>query len=261
MDALFSLKNKVALVTGGAGHLGTAISEALAEYGAIVFVASRNASNSNRDIAKMRKRFKNRIQTVTLDVGSNESIHEVYRGIMAIHKRIDVLVNNAYFGAGCDLESMSDELWNQGIEGTINSVFRCTKHIIPIMKQTGKGSIINIASMYGMVSPNPEVYKGSSLGNPPNYGSGKAAIIQLTRYSACHLARYGIRVNAVSPGPFPNKNVQKNKKFISNLAKQVPLKRIGRPDEIKGITVLLASDASSFITGANFAVDGGWTAW
>ena len=241
--------------------MGAAISEALAEYGAVVLVASRNVSKSNKVIAKMRKRFKNRIQAVTMDVGSNESIREVYRQLMTKHKRIDVLVNNAYFGASCDLESMSDELWNQGIEGTINSVFRCTKHVIPFMKQAGKGSIINIASMYGMVSPKPEIYKGTQLANPPNYGSGKAAVIQFTRYSACHLAQYGIRVNAVSPGPFPDKKVQKNKKFISNLIEQVPLKRIGRPVDIKGITVLLASDASSFITGANYIIDGGWTAW
>jgi gluconate 5-dehydrogenase len=260
-DSLFSLKDRVAIVTGGAGHLGFAISEALAEYGSVVFIASRKVSGRSTSILKLRKRFENRIQAITMDISSSKSIQEAYNYVLDEHKRIDILVNNAHFGAGGDLESMPEKAWNKGFDGTINSVFRCTKEVIPIMKRTGRGSIINMASMYGMVSPNPEIYGNSGFNNPPNYGSGKAAIIQFTRYAACHLAPHGIRVNAVSPGPFPNKDVQKNEIFVSNLKTKVPRRRIGHPHELKGVIVLLASDASSYITGVNIPVDGGWTAW
>ena len=115
--------------------------------------------------------------------------------------------------------------------------------------------------MYGTVSPDPSIYGDSGYDNPPNYGAGKAAIIQFTRYMACHLAKDGIRVNSVSPGPFPSPEVQENKQFITNLEKKTPLGRIGQPYEIKGIVVFLASAASSYVTGQDIHVDGGWTSW
>ena len=258
---LFSLNNKVAIVTGGAGHLGYSISDALAECGCMVFMVSRHISEDNEKVVRLRQRFKERIRTARMDVGSTMSIRMMYEQIVAEYEKIDILVNNAYFGDPGSLEGMTEEKWNKGIEGSINSVFRCTKEIIPTMKKLFSGSIINIASMYGTVSPNPDIYGDSGFDNPPNYGAGKAAIIQFTRYAACHLAKYGIRVNAVSPGPFPNEEVQKNKEFIANLKQKVPMKRFGQPSEIKGVIALLASDASSFITGANIPVDGGWTVW
>ena len=115
--------------------------------------------------------------------------------------------------------------------------------------------------MYGSVSPDPSMYGESGFDNPPNYGAGKAAIIQFTRYAACHLSPFGIRVNSISPGPFPNETVQENVSFISKLNEKVPLKRFGKPEELKGAVILLASNAASYITGANIPVDGGWTAW
>jgi gluconate 5-dehydrogenase len=129
------------------------------------------------------------------------------------------------------------------------------------MKRQNAGSIINIASMYGIVSPNPALYRGTEFFNPANYGSGKAAIIQFSRYTACFFAKYGIRVNAISPGAFPNQKVQKDQIFLERLCEKVPLGRIGQPEELKGAVVFLASRAASYITGINLVVDGGWTAW
>ena len=174
--------------------------------------------------------------------------------------RIDILVNNAFFCPWILLEEVSEKQWLEGLDGTINGVFRCTQAVIPYMKKRG-GSIINIASMYGIVSPDPRIYGNSGQNNPPGYGAGKAAIIQFSKYTACHLAGKNIRVNSISPGAFPNRNIQKNKKFISNLKNKIPLGRIGQPDEIQGAVVFLASDASSYVTGQNVVVDGGWTAW
>ena len=261
LDDLFSLRGRVSVVTGGIGHLGASICEVLAECGSVVYVVSRHVSEKNETLFRLRKNFESQIKYAVIDIGSTESIRKCFNHIAAEQNRIDVLVNNAYFGKGGDIEGISEDDWNEGIEGSINSVFRCTKETIPIMRRSQCGSIINIASMYGIVSPNPGLYEGTEYGNPPNYGAGKAAIIQFTKYAACHLAKYGIRVNAISPGPFPGKEVQKNKEFIERLAEKTPLKRIGKPHELKGIVALLASDASSYITGANFPVDGGWTAW
>jgi len=115
--------------------------------------------------------------------------------------------------------------------------------------------------MYGIISPNPDLYVNNPYHNPPHYGAGKAAIIQYTRYLACHYGNEGIRANCISPGPFPNINVQKDETFINRLIEKSPLRRIGQPDDLKGVFVLLASDASSYITGQNISIDGGWTAW
>ena len=156
---------------------------------------------------------------------------------------------------------MSEEDWETGINGTINGVFRCTREVIPIMEKNGEGSIINISSMYGKVSPDPSIYEESGFNSLPNYGAGKSAIIQYTKYLACHLAKKRIRVNSVSPGLFPKEEVQKNVKFINQLKKKVPMDRIGLPDELKGTIIFLASNASSYITGENILVDGGWTSW
>ena len=123
------------------------------------------------------------------------------------------------------------------------------------------GVLINIASMYGIVSPDPGIYGDSGFDSPANYGAGKAAIIQFTRYLACHYGRFGVRANTVSPGAFPSPEVQKNSLFMEKLCSKNPLGRIGKPEELKGVVIFLASQASAYVTGQNIPVDGGWTAW
>ena len=130
------------------------------------------------------------------------------------------------------------------------------------MRSAGAGSIVNVASMYGIVSPQPAAYAGSpDFHNPPAYGAAKAGVIQYTRYAAVHLAPDGVRVNAISPGPFPSPSVQEDPAFIAGLAARVPLGRIGRPEDLVGPLVFLLSDASRYVTGHNLVVDGGWTIW
>jgi NAD(P)-dependent dehydrogenase (short-subunit alcohol dehydrogenase family) len=130
------------------------------------------------------------------------------------------------------------------------------------LRQSKGASVINIASMYGTVSPDPAIYGDSGLNSPPAYGPAKAALIQLTRYMACHWGTQNIRVNAIAPGPFPRDEFQRSQPaFTERLAAKTPLKRIGRAEEIGGAVTFLASDAASYITGAVLPVDGGWTAW
>jgi len=258
---IFSLKDKTAIVTGGAGHLGTAFSEALAEAGASVIVASKNEKKCVTLAERLRKEYDITAIGMELDVSSLDSINKCWEKVYSKTGSIDILVNNASYGTSGSIEMLSEDEWIKGIDGTINNVFRCTKAVIPYMKQQEKGVIINVSSMYGNVSPDPRIYGDSGFDNPPNYGAGKAGIVQFTKYCACHLADYGIRVNSISPGPFPSSVVQKEEWFIENLNNKNPLGRIGQPNDLKGVAILLASDASSYITGQNIFVDGGWTIW
>lgn len=256
---LFSLKGKVVVITGGYGHLGKNISIGLAQFDAKVIVLGRSKK-------KFEAAFKNHtalsIDFVKLDISSSKSIRTSFGTVLRKYEKIDVLVNNAHYISGQEPLAIDDKNWEHGIDGTLNSVYRCIREVSPYMIIKKSGRIINVASMYGMVSPNFEIYKGhEAFLNPPHYGAAKAGVIQLSRYFAVYLARYNILVNSVSPGPFPNENVQRDKRFIKTLRSKTPLGRIGTPDELKGVFILLSSDASSYITGQNFVVDGGWTSW
>lgn len=249
-------------MTGGAGYLGTAISEALAQHGAKLVIASRNADQCKTLAQQLSKDYGIEAKGVELDMCSHDSVIHCMEVVHHEMGSIDILINNASSGkTSISIEAVSESDWLKGIDGTINGVFRCTKAVIPHMRKNRQGVIINISSMYGIVSPDSRIYGDSGYNNPPDYGAGKAAILQFTRYSACHLAADGIRVNAISPGPFPSAEVRKNKTFISNLENRLPLGRIGRPDDLKGAVVFLASNASSYVTGQNIVVDGGWTVW
>ncbi|WP_230680066.1 SDR family NAD(P)-dependent oxidoreductase [Pontibacter sp. 172403-2] len=259
MNSLFSLQDKVALVSGGYGYLGSAISVALAQAGAETYVLGRSE-------AKFREAFgQDKLPNLYFqqaDISSTESIAEAFKYIHARHNRLDVLVNNAYYSAGQDPEQLTDEQWALGIDGNLNSVYRCIREAIPYMKQQESGKIINVSSMYGMVSPDFSIYDESPASlNPPHYGAAKAGVLQLTRYFACYLGKYGIHVNTVTPGPFPNEEVQQDEGFIERLKKKTALNRIGSPADLKGAFVYLASDASAYMTGQNLVLDGGWTAW
>lgn len=255
---LFSLNGKVAIVTGGYGHLGTAFTEALSEAGAIVYVAGHNED-------KFKEKFHDnaKVKYVSIDISSTNSIKNCFEIVEKAEGSIDILVNNAVYLKGQFPEQITDEELGFSFDGVIGSVYKCIREVLPFMRKHNSGKIINIASMYGVVVPNFEAYEGDQQYqfNPPTYGAGKAAVIQLTKFFAEYAAQWGINVNAISPGPFPNPNVQKDTEFVTRLAKRNFKGRIGQPDDLKGAAVLLASAASDFIDGQNIQVDGGWTQW
>jgi len=259
----FKLNNKIAIVTGGYSYLGKYFVEALSEAGATVIIVGRDLGKCKNTVKEMKKkRPECFVEYLEIDISNTDSIKKCFKNVYTKYKRIDILVNNAIYSKKNTMEDMTDDEWNYGIDGTLNSVFRCIREIIPYMKEKKNGNIINISSMYGMVSPDFRIYEKNVYQlNPPNYGAAKSAVIQLTKYSAVNLAKYKIRVNCISPGPFPSDNVQKNERFIAQISNKVPLGRIGQPEELKGALIFLASDTSSYITGHNLVVDGGWTIW
>lgn len=256
---LFDLTGKIAIVTGGSGYLGAENVKILKDFGATV--VSFDLSNEN---TRWESEENACDMFVQCDISSTESVAKCFKTVYDKYGRIDVLVNCAAFGAGygegSQLEFMDDETFAKGIDGTLFNVFRCTREVVPYMKKTG-GSIINYGSMYGMVSPDLRIYGDNPQKQPPNYGAGKAGVEQLTRYAAGALAQYNIRVNSVTPGPFPNPANQSDEAFNKQLANKTMLGRYGQAYEMAGAVLLLASDASTFTTGSNIVIDGGWTAW
>lgn len=258
---IFSLKGKIVLITGGSGYLGTAMSEVLSELGATLILASRNYKKNANLKHRLEEYYCNDVDVFDLDISNWESVVTVAQNVIEKHGRVDVLINNSYYGAGSEFLGMTEEEWIKGIDGSINSVYRMTKIVLENMVKNKYGRIINIASMYGVVAPDVAIYDNNVFYNPANYGVGKAGIIQFTKYIAAAYGKYGITCNAISPGPFPNPKVQEDTEFIHNLEKKVPLGRIGTPNDLKGVVALLASDASAYINGINICVDGGWTIW
>lgn len=250
---LFDLTGKVCIITGGSGHLGAENIKALKDFGATVISADMVEKETVAD------------EFFKCDIASTDSFKELFSYVNEKYGKIDVLINSAAFvrstGIHRQLEHMTDELWQLGIDGTLSSVFRAIREVTPYMKENG-GSIINYSSMYGVVAPDMKIYGDQpEQTSPPNYGAAKAGVIQLTRYAASALAKYGIRVNSVTPGPFPNTAHSQNEGFNKSLASKTMLGRFGKNTEMAGAVLLLASDASTFMTGSNIVVDGGWTAW
>jgi NAD(P)-dependent dehydrogenase (short-subunit alcohol dehydrogenase family) len=265
-ERLFQLQGRVALITGATGHLGASMSAVLAMAGATVIVNARNRTAAVQ-LAETLKRQGHQALAMPFDVTIERSVERAVATIDKEFGRLDVIVNNAYAGSSGTLANSKAADFSRAYRISVEAAFRIVQLGLPLLRKGAatsgsSASIINIASMYGVVSPDPRVYGSSGANNPPFYGPAKAALIQLTRYLACHLAMDSIRVNAISPGPFPSDAASgRNREFIAELSRRVPLGRIGHPVEIAGPLLFLASDASSYVTGANLAVDGGWTAW
>ncbi|WP_412470486.1 MULTISPECIES: SDR family oxidoreductase [unclassified Halobacteriovorax] len=246
------IDNKIILITGGYGYLGREISKGLALEGARVIVAGR-------DVEKFNLYFSNNpeIDFVEMDILDRNSIENAALLIKNKYEYIDGLINNAFSLQGGTVENSTFE---RGILGSLSSVEIVTDRFLPLLLESSSASIINISSMYGVVAPDFTIYETcKSQESPIAYGAAKAGVIQLTKYYASKLGQKGVRVNSISPGPFPNIENVTDSKFLSELQRKTLLKRVGNPEELIGPCEFLISDSSSFMTGHNLIVDGGWT--
>lgn len=262
LETLFSLRGRTALVVGGAGLLGSEIASALAEFGAGVVLASRDEEKCRAKAEELSKQFPDAlISTAGIDITDTASIGRALDSVRERSGGIDILVNSGWSGRKNTFDSISEADWRNDIEVCLTGVFNTIKAATPLLRER-KGVILSIASMYGHVAPDYRMYDSEKYANPPSYGAAKAGVIQLTKYLASFLSPDGIRVNCISPGPFPfEQTQQENPEFIGRLSAKNPIGRIGRPHEIKGAALLLCSDASSYMTGQNLCVDGGWSVW
>jgi len=254
----FDLGGRTFLVTGAAGHLGQAISYQLAAAGALVILNGRSAEK----LELLRKDIHKggfAAEILPFDITEQDA---VVAALATIHS-LNGIVNNAYRGVTGTIDLVTPDEMRDSFEINLTAPLFLVQRCLPLMRKVAKGgaAIVNIASMYGMVSPDPRIYENAADYNSPFYGAGKAGLIQLTRYLACHLAHDNIRVNAVSPGPFPPLTIESdNPSFYARLIHKVPMGRIGFANEVGGAVQFLLSDAASYITGVNLPVDGGWTA-
>jgi NAD(P)-dependent dehydrogenase (short-subunit alcohol dehydrogenase family) len=249
---LLSLKNKVIVVTGGAGKYGKSIVEGLAEADAVVIAASRNL-NACEQFASQCRQNKLDVHAMQLDQASHDSVLNLKNEIQKKFGRLDVFVNNAYL---LPMLRYDDPLesWAKSMQVNATGMFDITREMADLMAQSGGGSIIHIGSMKGMYSPDFSLYEGTDMDSPPDYNFHKGGLISLTKYMARKLAHKKIRVNCISPGGlFANQPSA----FLDKYVKNVPLGRMANGDDIKGLVVLLASEASAYLTGENILIDGG----
>lgn len=260
IQQLFDLSGKVGIVTGAAGWLGSAMSRGLAEAGATLVVTSRDAKQAADFAASLPGSGH---VGIGFDQGDTDTIPGFVRTVLERMGQIDILVNNAYGGTGPTIETATAEDFDRAYHTGVTAYFLLAREVVNHVRQRkASGSIINIGSMYGVVGSYPDAYTDLPVKSPPNYHGLKGGIVHLTRHLAVYWAEDNVRVNCISPGPFPKTAILEGQpEFIRRLESKSPMRRMGRPDELKGAVVLLASEAGSYITGQNLLVDGGWTAW
>ena len=254
----FSLKGKVALVTAGAGpQFGSSLSEGLAEAGATLVTASRSLERNEAFAEGLRQRGYD-AHGMRFELGDPDSTRALRDQIIERFGRLDVLVNSALERDGHvgDLAGQTPEVWEKAGRGDLSGLFHLCQLFVEDMVRQGGGSIINISSIYGVVSNDPTLYEGTDMVQPPSYTFVKGGMINFTRYLACYYGKQGVRANCISPGGYFNNQPEP---FLKNYAKRVPVGRMLDNEDIKGAAVYLASDASAYVTGANLMVDGGWT--
>ncbi len=272
-DSIFSLEGKTAVLTGASGFLGRTFAEALLANGARVVVLGRS-EKLEQEAEKLTERFgHNRIRSVRVDMYDVGALSECLDKIAAEEERVDILVNNAHelgpktgFNvADGSLEESSYDQWMRNLTGGVYWAALSVQKLGKRMREAHRGSIINISTMYAVVAPSPQLYVGTKFMNPPGYSASKAAMLSFTRYIAAFWGPHGIRANAILPGPFSNTEdagpnaVNADDPFIERLKARTCLGRTGKPHELAGALVFLASDASSYVTGQGLLVDGGWT--
>lgn len=253
----FRCDGKVALVTGGTGWIGASISAALHDIGCFVFPVSRGQSQNFLEYRD------HNLFPIIADLSTEDGCHAAYQAVIKEAGRVDILINNSHVWA--KQHNFFDKTWEELQHGAVDdfvSPLFLTKICLEKMMERKSGSIVNVASMYGHVSPDFRIYGSSTMGNSIEYGALKSSLVQWTRYLSVLAAQSGVRVNSVSPGPISRPGSFDEKEwFHKNLVDRVPMGRVGRPEEIAAAVAFLASDLSSYTTGADLKIDGGWTAW
>lgn len=271
--SLFSLDGKTVVLTGATGYLGRTMGRALLTNGARLVAMGRSERLEPLTASWAGEFGRDRVKAYRVDMYDIQTLEETLGRIVSDQPSVDVLVNNAHelgprtgFNTPSGtLENATYEQWMRNLTGGIYWAVLTTQKIGTIMKAKGRGSIINISTMYAQVAPSPHLYAGTDYINPPGYSAAKAGLLAFTRYVASFWGPFGVRANAILPGPFSNtqdnsdNSVRADDPFLNRLRARTCLGRLGQPDELAGALLFLASDASSFVTGQALVVDGGWT--
>jgi NAD(P)-dependent dehydrogenase (short-subunit alcohol dehydrogenase family) len=251
----FSLAGQVGIVTGGGQGLGKVFCRAFAEVGADVVVAEINPETGPQTVSELQAMGR-RALFVETDVSDRASVQAMVARCLDEYGRVDFLMNNAGITKWCEAEDVSEQDWRAVIDVNLNGLFFCCQAVAPAMTAQGGGSIVNIASMSGLIVNRPQPQA--------SYNTSKAAVIHLTRSLAAEWAPHQIRVNAIAPGYMDTPMARpffEDPQYGGVWMDAIPMKRPGRPEELAPVAVFLASQASSYVTGTTIVVDGGYTAW
>jgi NAD(P)-dependent dehydrogenase (short-subunit alcohol dehydrogenase family) len=256
---LFDLAGRVALVTGGCGHLGSAMCRALAESRASVIVTSRSADKALEFAATLTAVDGQQHQGIALDHLDPDSIASGFATAAGLTGQVDILINNAHEPLGLDWNTVTPEAFTRQLANA-TGYFQLAKLVrdLAVARQRA-ASIVLLGSMYGLVGSYPDAYADVCAASPVAYHALKGGIVQMTRHLAVYWAKDRVRVNCLCPGPFPSPSA--SSELVDRLKTRSPMARMGMPKELKGAVVFLASDASSYMTGQNLVIDGGWTSW
>ncbi|WP_371504473.1 SDR family oxidoreductase [Nitrosopumilus adriaticus] len=266
ISKMFDMKNKVVVLTGSSGRLGTEYSNILSQAGAQLILVDKNSSKNEKLAKSLKKKYDSNPLSLTVDISNLKEVEDMTATIIKKYKKIDVLINNAFYNpsqsksSSAPFEKFPLDLWNQVLDVNLTGVFLCSQQVGKTMVQHQNGVIINIASIYGMVGADQRIYGKSELNSPVSYAATKGAIINLTRYLAAYWQGKNIRVNSLSLGGVLDTSYM-SKQFIKNYSQKTILGRMANKTEYSGALLFLCSDSSSYMTGANLVLDGGWTAW
>jgi NAD(P)-dependent dehydrogenase (short-subunit alcohol dehydrogenase family) len=273
VPAMFDLSGRVAVLTGGAGLLGRQYTRTLLSAGARVLVADIDGTAASREAAAAVRDAGGEAVGEAVNVASQADVRRMVRAVLDRWGRLDILVSNAAIDAKADtladqslagtFEDFPLDLWQQAVDVNLTGTVLCAQEAGRVMVRAGRGVIVNVSSTYGIVAPDQRLYQRDgeerqTRFKPASYAVTKAAVAHLTRYLAAYWGPSGIRVNTLTPhGVFNGHDEQ----FLRRYNERTPLGRMARVDEMNGPLLFLVSDASSYMTGANLVVDGGWTAW
>lgn len=257
-DPVFDVSNRVVVLTGASGLIGRSLARAFHDRGArlaLVDIPAATPGTLAQSLGDPAAAFE-------CDVSRADQVAALRDAVLSRFGRVDVLINNHQFKpqgfTEARAETFPQELWDAIISVNLTGTFLTCRDFGAVMLKQGKGSIINVASTYGVVSSNPDLYEGNSLGNPVAYTASKGGVIMLTRYLGAYWAERGVRVNCVTPHGVANNH---EPAFVERFRKKSPMRRLMTADEVLGAVLFLASDASSYATGSNVLIEGGWTAW
>lgn len=243
---MFSIKDKVIIVTGSSGLLGKQIVKSLRTQGGIVF----EADISFNEITSF---------CLNMDISDEEAVKDGMKKVLDIYGKIDGWVNNAYPRTndwGNKLENIPIESWRKNVDMHMNGYFICSRIALEQMKIQKSGSLINMSSIYGMIAPDFTVYNGTEMTTPAAYAAIKGGLVNLTKYFAAYYGPFQVRANCISPGGIFDHQPEV---FINNYCNKVPMKRMGNPEDIVPAIHYLLADESSYVTGHNLMIDGGWS--
>jgi NAD(P)-dependent dehydrogenase (short-subunit alcohol dehydrogenase family) len=264
LKELNNLKGRRAVITGAAGRIGKVMADTLAELGADIVLVDLDSTNLQSIRVDLENRWDIKVEAFFCDLENQKERNDFLNFLTKDSKLLNILINNAAFVGASDLngwvepfEKQTIETWRRAFEVNITSIFDLSKGLTQKIRESGNGSVINTSSIYGILGPDYSLYEGTEMGNPAAYASSKGALIQLTKWLSTTLAP-SIRVNSISPGGI---YAGQPEIFVKRYEKRTPLARMATELDLKGVTSFLASDLSSYVTGQNIMIDGGWSSW